>query len=1093
MTSRDSSLRDADQIDANVLHYVLVHRSRMHMIALRRQLSDLQRLSDLRAKYPVGAVRSGLGDRSEVFIQAAIGQLLKRNDVRDWLARKDRGAELGSRETLYEVLYYASRSWSAAEAGKRRFDPSLRALRAYLVARQPNDEEFFDAGDSQTPDQTAKNRPGKKGQQSKKKKDTWVDSIPKKDFDLFEGLLQAISAWLSSPETLRREIECAADRSVPIEVLHAFPAEPLLSPESPDTTYLWNHTVEGAPLVGKTRMRRVDDARRKQILEIDQFVRNHSDQQITLENLADEYAVLPTSPAWPQVEGALARNGDARDANLVDEYHAMLQSYSSILAGALAAAITLGHASAERTVRHPMTIGLYTLSTGYRFAECYKREIEVLVRTACTRLGIEFEADEDLFRNGWQERLKLRFHDAQALNVKEYQARAWDQWKSRFDREFANVPGEIATSVDEILCGVAGIEPANTLGQGVSKIDDAAWSKLYFDAFGPWQPGSSRFCPFWSTAAALKRLGFHRRIERFDEAIQSSLRGLVSASQRRKQSQEDRLSERYQKQLSESFSLSKAIGQSVAPDLEVISNWVRNLSERPDLPEVAPVFILPKYPGSDLIKNAMSSKHRVIVLPTWAGSGAEVAAALLGHTVRGMYNVIMLVELDSDGKVPEYQWAVRALALAARLCFVGSVSDRKKREIQQLHGPIVTPTDDFELLALKAENAVLREKLRPRTPLRSVPGWLNRGWSYLSRGIPHWWRSLVAFLRFRSFSLSERFAVGRGRFWYRWHRPWPELTEALEESVPVGCAINSRGQIYVLTRDAIPVRVFDQKCRWINNWGESILRSPHGICARPDDTVCITDVEDHTVRFFSEFGDHLTPPLGNPGTPADTGAVGFDPTKVDESGGPFNRPTHVAVAANGEIYVADGYANARVHRFASYGSLMGSIGQPGKGKREFQLPSGIGVDRQGRVYVADRENNRIQVLDADLKFITEWTGLNRPCDLLVDADDNVFVVELGTVEGKDETRYATGGRLSVFDADGTLRARWNGRSVPGGHQRVFLPYSICGDAGGNLIVTALDLDPREVEELRRVARPDFTPTENAKASIHLFERFLPDE
>jgi sugar lactone lactonase YvrE len=117
--------------------------------------------------------------------------------------------------------------------------------------------------------------------------------------------------------------------------------------------------------------------------------------------------------------------------------------------------------------------------------------------------------------------------------------------------------------------------------------------------------------------------------------------------------------------------------------------------------------------------------------------------------------------------------------------------------------------------------------------------------------------------------------------------------------------------------------------------------------------------------------------------------------RVDHHGGaPFNRPTGVAIAPSGEIYIADGYGNARVHRFTAEGELISSWGEPGPGPSQFRLPHHLCVDKTNRVWVADRENSRVQIFREDGKFITQWTDLFRPTAVCIDKDDIVYVSEL---------------------------------------------------------------------------------------------------
>ena len=106
---------------------------------------------------------------------------------------------------------------------------------------------------------------------------------------------------------------------------------------------------------------------------------------------------------------------------------------------------------------------------------------------------------------------------------------------------------------------------------------------------------------------------------------------------------------------------------------------------------------------------------------------------------------------------------------------------------------------------------------------------------------------------------------------------------------------------------------------------------------------------------------------------------------------PFNHPTRAAVAADGEIYVADGYGNARVHRFSPQGQWIASFGEVGHGPGQFMTPHSVIVDRQDRVLVCDRENDRVQVFDRAGGWLMDWRGLCRPMDLL-ERDDGAILV-----------------------------------------------------------------------------------------------------
>ena len=162
----------------------------------------------------------------------------------------------------------------------------------------------------------------------------------------------------------------------------------------------------------------------------------------------------------------------------------------------------------------------------------------------------------------------------------------------------------------------------------------------------------------------------------------------------------------------------------------------------------------------------------------------------------------------------------------------------------------------------------------------------------------------------------------------------------------------------------------------------------------PTTAFYLTDDLDHTVRKFTTDGK-LLQTLGTSGQPSDTGIVGIDYRTIRRPGPPFHRPTNVALAADGSVLVTDGYGNCRVHHFAPDGRLLSSWGEPGDGPGQFHLPHGIAVDRDGRIYVADRENSRIQIFSPQGKFLSQWTDVARPMQVFIDKHDNVFVAEVG--------------------------------------------------------------------------------------------------
>jgi DNA-binding beta-propeller fold protein YncE len=202
--------------------------------------------------------------------------------------------------------------------------------------------------------------------------------------------------------------------------------------------------------------------------------------------------------------------------------------------------------------------------------------------------------------------------------------------------------------------------------------------------------------------------------------------------------------------------------------------------------------------------------------------------------------------------------------------------------------------------------------------------------------------------------------------------------------------------------------------------------------------------------------------LGTQGAASNTGATSIDFRTIRHAGPPFHFPTNVALAPSGEIYVADGYANARVHKFSPDGRLLLSWGAPGSGPGEFLVPHGIAVDKHGTVIVADRENDRLQFFSPDGQFEGEWTDIARPCQVALDPQGRLFVAELGYRAGmwpgtSAPFPDATGGRVSVFDGNGTLLLRWGGGSTPAEAGDFLAPHDIRIDSHGDVYVAEVTM------------------------------------
>jgi len=210
--------------------------------------------------------------------------------------------------------------------------------------------------------------------------------------------------------------------------------------------------------------------------------------------------------------------------------------------------------------------------------------------------------------------------------------------------------------------------------------------------------------------------------------------------------------------------------------------------------------------------------------------------------------------------------------------------------------------------------------------------------------------------------------------------------------------IDSKGNIWALDRcggtectgkpDVTPILEFDQSGKLLRQFGAGMLVRPHGLFIDKDDNVWVTDQTDkdgkgQQVIKFSPEGKELMR-LGT------AGVAGEGPNT-------FRQPSDVAVARNGDIFVADGHggkdSNARIVKFSKDGKFLKAWGKEGTGPSEFNAPHSLAFDSKGRLFVADRGNNRIQIFDQNGKLLDQWKQFGRPTGIYIDAHDTLYVAD----------------------------------------------------------------------------------------------------
>lgn len=250
--------------------------------------------------------------------------------------------------------------------------------------------------------------------------------------------------------------------------------------------------------------------------------------------------------------------------------------------------------------------------------------------------------------------------------------------------------------------------------------------------------------------------------------------------------------------------------------------------------------------------------------------------------------------------------------------------------------------------------------------------------------------------------------VGSGSYQYSVAEGWGKLPEGYEWGQIGAVGVDSHDQVHVCTRTEHPILVFDRQGRFLRSWGEGIVVDPHGICFDDKDNVYYVDREPGVVLKFSPDGRKIWE-TGTRDHPSDTGFT-EEGRDVLRAGGPFNYPTDIAIASNGDFYVSDGDRNCCVHKFSGDGKFLFSWGEPGSGPGQFDRPHSV-WEADGRVFVADRDNNRIQIFTPQGKYIESWDGFVQPAKVYVDRKGIMYVAELK-------------GRVSILDLKGKLLARW---------------------------------------------------------------------
>lgn len=225
---------------------------------------------------------------------------------------------------------------------------------------------------------------------------------------------------------------------------------------------------------------------------------------------------------------------------------------------------------------------------------------------------------------------------------------------------------------------------------------------------------------------------------------------------------------------------------------------------------------------------------------------------------------------------------------------------------------------------------------------------------------------------------------------------WAQLPAGRTWGSTSAVDIDPKGNIWVADRCTMnscagrteePIMQFDASGKLLRSFGSGMFIFPHGFDVDHDGNVWITDArgqdgKGHQVFKFSPDGKLLM-------TLGKAGVAGDGPDT-------FNQPSDVVVARNGDIFVADGHdnnTNARVVKFSKDGTFIKAWGKRGSAPGDFNTPHAIELDSKGRLLVGDRANNRIQIFDQEGKFIEEWKQFSRPSGIFIDRNDMIYVAD----------------------------------------------------------------------------------------------------
>jgi sugar lactone lactonase YvrE len=212
--------------------------------------------------------------------------------------------------------------------------------------------------------------------------------------------------------------------------------------------------------------------------------------------------------------------------------------------------------------------------------------------------------------------------------------------------------------------------------------------------------------------------------------------------------------------------------------------------------------------------------------------------------------------------------------------------------------------------------------------------------------------------------------------YYEVEASWPKKPTEFVWNMMPGVYVDKKDNVWCVNRSSIPVQVYAPDGKLICSWDTDIFDGIHFLKVTPDGNVWVANTDKHVVHKFTPKGKLLM----TIGVPSEKGC--------DQAH--FNKPTDMAISSSGDIFVADGYGNSRVVRFDKNGKYITEWGRFGQRPGEFDVVHGIVIDSKGLVYIADRNNGRIQVFDQQGKFLDQWTNILVPWGICITEGDEIW-------------------------------------------------------------------------------------------------------